>query len=868
MPRSARTSLLLLVLLLAAGLPALPVSAATVERIAGSDRYSTAAAVSASHFAPGVPVAYVATGLGFPDALAGGAAAAATGGPVLLVDKVVVPQATADELDRLRPARIVVLGGASAVAVVVLDALRRHTTGSVTRLSGPERYATAAAISASAFEPGVRNVHITTGTNFADALAAGPAAGTQDSPVLLVAPGSIPAATAQELTRLKPQAITVLGGAAAVWPAVEQALKAYAPVTRIFGADRSSTSAAVAARAFPQHVPAVFLATGASFPDALAGGPVAALTPGPLMLVPKDCVPASVQKQIDRLAPDRVVVLGGTGAVGNGVVAGTPCPPSGSPEPTGPLAGGPATTFAVEAPDYASEVFGDPWDYSNTEDVHVGTPQMSNAGEIRNGLLTYRTATPYPWMDPLPYLPGSMPLERDGPRAPVDTARYTHVSIRMSASQAGSGILVWSTCDWSQSSTCQGAKGVAVTAGWKTYDIKLEATDKNLTAPWSGKAMQLRFIPNNAEGVTVEVDWMRLHGAAAPVPFTLSPAQPGTTNEVFWDADGDLSNNTADNPGWGLLGSTSGTTYDFPVSMFPAGQYRLYARAGGRTGPYTEALHVLPRPRAIVDSPSLRTGADYASAVRRNPWDFNGLDDVGRKENICNARILTGGVLAANNCGGEIDNPYFFLPNPSPIDGNTYHRLTLRLRYDGVFGLTGGPTGGAVARLIWYVAGTPGADQNVHDLVVYPGWQTISVDLKTNPSVAVIDDTQKATKVGWAGQSITSLRLDPNEDVSERKWFVDSVRLTREDAAKGRYDVRFRETSGLGGQTATVFLDRDRGGNDGVRVATQPVVGGTNTVPITLPSSMAAGRYWPYVVLTGPSGTSVRYADSPVHLSR
>jgi hypothetical protein len=493
---------------------------------------------------------------------------------------------------------------------------------------------------------------------------------------------------------------------------------------------------------------------------------------------------------------------------------------------------------------------------------------MSDAGDIAGGLLTYRTATAFPWMDPLPYLPGSMPLERDGPRAPADTSRYTHVSVRMSASQAGAGIFVWSTCDWSASKACQGATGVAVSAGWKTYDVPLRPTDPNLTAPWSGSALQLRFIPASASGVTVEVDWMRLHGAAEPVRFTVAPAQPGVSNEVLWDSNSDLTDNTPGEPGWGVLGTTAGTTYDFPVAAYPPGQYRLLTRAGGRTGPYTAALHVLPRPRAVIDSPSLRTGEDYATTVRRNPWDFSGLDDVGRNENVCGASILAGGVLSARNCGPELDNPYFFLPTAGPIDGNRHHRLTLRIRYDGPFGLTGGPTGGAVARLVWYVAGTPGADQNVHDLVVYPGWQTISVDLATDPPSAVVDESQRAARVGWKGQTITGLRLDPNEDVSERRWYVDDVRLTAEDAARGAYEVRFRETSGLGGQTAAVFLDRDARGSDGVQAGALAVASGTNRVPVALPAGLPAGRYWPYVVLTGPAGTSTRYAQSPVHLSR
>ncbi len=361
---------------------------------------------------------------------------------------------------------------------------------------------------------------------------------------------------------------------------------------------------------------------------------------------------------------------------------------------------------------------------------------------------------------------------------------------------------------------------------------------------------------------------MRLHGSAAPVRFALAPAAPGATNEVLWDSDGDLANNTAGAPGWGVLGTTTGSAYDFPVAAFPPGAYRLYTRAAGQTGAYTRALHVLPRPRAVVDSPSLRTGEDYASAVRGNPWDFSGLDDVGRNENVCNSRILPGGVLAANNCGAEIDNPYLFLPTVGPIDGSTFHRLHLRLRYDGVFGLTGGPTGGAVARLIWFVASDGGAsDQNVHDIVVYPGWQDIAVDLRTDPSSAVVDETQSGRRIGWAGQTITAVRLDPNEDVSSRSWYVDSVRLTREDAARGAYDVRFRETSGLGG-TAQVFLDRDPSGADGVQVAAQPVVAGPNAVRIGLPDALPEGRYWPYVVVTGPSGSTVEYAASPVHLTR
>jgi hypothetical protein len=95
----------------------------SVTRLAGPDRYATAAAVSKAVFAAGVPVAYVATGGNFPDALAAGPAAARQGGPLLLVSHTAVPSATAGELERLKPGRIVLVGGDAAVSSSVATAL-------------------------------------------------------------------------------------------------------------------------------------------------------------------------------------------------------------------------------------------------------------------------------------------------------------------------------------------------------------------------------------------------------------------------------------------------------------------------------------------------------------------------------------------------------------------------------------------------------------------------------------------------------------------------------------------------------------------------------------------------------------------------
>jgi putative cell wall-binding protein len=300
-----------------AGGPVL-VNPPTMVRHAGSDRYATAAAISAATFAPGTAVAYVATGSTFPDALAAGAAAANHDGPVLLVASNSIPAATAAELGRLQPGTIKVVGGTAMVSESVLDGLRDYaTSGTVQRIWGENRFATAANVSADTFAPGVAVAYIATGEMFPDALSGVAAAGMNGSPILLVGADEIPSETSAELGRLLPGQIIVLGASAVVSDGVLAGLAQYATsgnVTRLAGSDRYATSVAVTSGTFAPG-PIVFVATGVNFPDALGGGPVAGGLPGPLLLVPGTFLPSSVAGELSRLNPDTVIILGGTNAV-------------------------------------------------------------------------------------------------------------------------------------------------------------------------------------------------------------------------------------------------------------------------------------------------------------------------------------------------------------------------------------------------------------------------------------------------------------------------------------------------------------------------------------------------------------------------
>lgn len=318
-----------LAFVLAAALLTGVASGQTVTRLAGEDRYGTAAAVSAARFDPGVAVAYVATGAGFADALAAGPAAGSHRGPVLLVTRDAIPSPTADELRRLRPGRIHVVGGTSAISTAVETQLRQFTLGAVDRLAGADRYSTAAAVSASRFTAGnTRMAFVVSGAGFADALAAG-WAGVDRGPVLLTARDSLPSATQEELRRIRPATIAVVGGTAAVGEGVLAQLRGFTAgnVDRLSGPDRFATSAAVSAVFTPAGTTEVFLATGRDFPDALAGGPAAGAVGRPVLLSDRACAPPPIHREFRRIGPAGVVLLGGASALDDRAGGAPECGP-------------------------------------------------------------------------------------------------------------------------------------------------------------------------------------------------------------------------------------------------------------------------------------------------------------------------------------------------------------------------------------------------------------------------------------------------------------------------------------------------------------------------------------------------------------
>ena len=199
-------------------------------RIDGVDRFETSAMMSRSEFIEGdAPVVYIANGTNFPDALAGAPLAVIDFGPVLLTQRDAIPTVVATELKRLKPSRIVILGGTGVISASVEAELDRYVSTPIVRLAGQDRYSTSVAISKSRFARGIDVVYIASGANFPDALSGAAVAGINDAPILLTAPDALPRSVSDELKRLHPNRVVVLGGTGAVSTKVEAELRALDP---------------------------------------------------------------------------------------------------------------------------------------------------------------------------------------------------------------------------------------------------------------------------------------------------------------------------------------------------------------------------------------------------------------------------------------------------------------------------------------------------------------------------------------------------------------------------------------------------------------------------------------------------------------
>lgn len=161
---------------------------------------------------------------------------------------------------------------ALAVACMIPASVSSANVENVSRIAGEDRIATSIEISKKMFNES-DNVVLASGFNFADALSAGQLAAALNAPLIL-SKDQLDIRTSDEIAKLKPKNMYIVGGENALSSNIEESVKSVVNdinVERLKGNDRYETSVKVMEKT-KEFVDAEYLliASGKNFPDALS----------------------------------------------------------------------------------------------------------------------------------------------------------------------------------------------------------------------------------------------------------------------------------------------------------------------------------------------------------------------------------------------------------------------------------------------------------------------------------------------------------------------------------------------------------------------------------------------------------------------
>ncbi|WP_210367172.1 N,N-dimethylformamidase beta subunit family domain-containing protein [Bacillus sp. REN3] len=288
--------------------------AEAAERLDGKDRFEVAVKVSEKGWPNGSETVILANYLAFADALAATPYAYWKNAPVLLTQPGVLTEATKAEIQRLKPAEVILIGGEGSLNPSLIVQIKQAGVSKITRINGKNRFEVAKNIAIKM--PPSNSAVISYGLNFPDALAIAPYAARNGYPILLTNKDTLPKETREALTGRKVGHTLVSGGEGSVSAKVFSQLPA---PQRVGGKDRFEVAKNIFQK-YNRSSTKVYIANGLTFADALTGSVMAAKENASILLTWPTRLPDATQNVlIDRMV-NNVLILGGTGSVNNNII--------------------------------------------------------------------------------------------------------------------------------------------------------------------------------------------------------------------------------------------------------------------------------------------------------------------------------------------------------------------------------------------------------------------------------------------------------------------------------------------------------------------------------------------------------------------
>ena len=286
------------------------------SRIAGQNRYESAARISREQFTNAKKVIVV-NAQKYADALS---ATTLSDGKysILYTEKDSLPTATRNEIQRLNPVEVYLLGGKQSISSGIENILKKYSN-KVTRIAGRDRYETSAKVAAMSNK---KNIVIASGENFSDPLYASSYAYSNNAKILLSSGKTLSRQTRDYLLRNKSSIgkVTVVGGGQSISSATVRYIQSVTGknVSRISGRNRYDGSVKVANSMKKDKV---FIASGEDFADALAISPLAQKLNAPILLSSRSKLDTSVIAFLNNFKKSikDVYIVGGYRTIDNNV---------------------------------------------------------------------------------------------------------------------------------------------------------------------------------------------------------------------------------------------------------------------------------------------------------------------------------------------------------------------------------------------------------------------------------------------------------------------------------------------------------------------------------------------------------------------
>ncbi|WP_052090935.1 cell wall-binding repeat-containing protein [Desulfosporosinus sp. HMP52] len=157
-------------------------------RIAGNNKYDTSYQLANALTDTAVSTVVISSGESYPDALSISSFAANNGWPILLTPQDTLPEEVKKFLLEKKPSKVYITGGVGVISDNVKSQISNLLPKSnVERLAGLDRFDTNVII-AQTFKPNPSTIYLTTGCDFADALAGSVLAAKKGDPIIFINP--------------------------------------------------------------------------------------------------------------------------------------------------------------------------------------------------------------------------------------------------------------------------------------------------------------------------------------------------------------------------------------------------------------------------------------------------------------------------------------------------------------------------------------------------------------------------------------------------------------------------------------------------------------------------------------------------------